>query len=231
MKKKIFFAAIAVVLIVAISVAGTLAVMTKTTGSVTNTFTAKGGIIDPEDTDAFTLKEHEPTWNDTSKKYTGLSSTEKTSVTYDHASPKMEIPKDPTIKVNLMVDASAYLFVKVEDTTGGFITSSMASGWNATAVETGTNYKIYAYSTVLVGTENSATNAEYPAIQVLAGGTDTFTTGKVTVTDYDESDTTSLTPAADGTITFGALTFTAYLVQAEGFDTAAAAWAGSGFAA
>ena len=116
--------------------------------------------------------------------------------------PGVDIPKDPKVTVNANSEA-CWLFVKVQE-SGTFVadkvTYSIADGWTALAGQTGVYYR-----------EVGATTA----------GTDfaVLKDNKVTVSDtLTKEDIKSIT-------TNPTLTFTAYAVQKDGFDTAAAAWA------
>lgn len=106
MKKKTLKALVAVlsvVLIVCLSVAGTLAYLKVTTTPVTNTFA-------PSNID--------------------LKLEETTGSTYKMV-PGVDIPKDP--KVTVTADIDSYVFVKVEESTNfdTYMTYAIAGGWIA----------------------------------------------------------------------------------------------------
>lgn len=115
---KTMFMILAVVLIVGISVGGTLAWLTDTTGPVTNTFTV--GDIN------ITLAE-------TTKDYKMV--------------PGNTIAKDPKVTV-LKDSEACWLFVKIEESTNldDFITYAVADGWTALAGESGVYYREVAAS-------------------------------------------------------------------------------------
>lgn len=115
---KTMFMILAVVLIVGISVGGTLAWLTDTTGPVTNTFTV--GDIN------ITLAE-------TTKDYKMV--------------PGNTIAKDPKVTV-LKDSEACWLFVKIEESTNldAFITYAVADGWTALAGESGVYYREVAAS-------------------------------------------------------------------------------------
>lgn len=128
---KTMFMILAVVLIVGISVGGTLAWLTATTGPVTNTFTV--GDID------ITLTETGAT--DNAKNYTFV--------------PGDKLAKDPTVTV-VAGSESCYLFVKVVDVNNTIpnitpaekiIDWSIASGWTAVDGHDGYWYRVVDSST------------------------------------------------------------------------------------
>lgn len=116
---KMMFMILAVVLIVGISVGGTLAWLTDTTGPVTNTFTV--GDIN------INLKE--------------------TTTNYKMV-PGNTIAKDPKVTV-LKDSEACWLFVKIEESTNldDFITYAVADGWTALAGESGVYYRDVAAAT------------------------------------------------------------------------------------
>lgn len=116
--------------------------------------------------------------------------------------PGVDIAKDPKVTVKANSEA-CWLFVKVQE-SGTFVadkvTYSIADGWTALAGQTGVYYR-----------EVGATTADTD-FAVLKDN-------KVTVSDtLTKEDIKSIT-------TNPTLTFTAYAVQKDGFDTTAAAWA------
>ena len=121
--------------------------------------------------------------------------------------PGVDLPKDPTVTVKAGSEA-CWLFVKVEQ-TGTFVTDKVtysvmtgADGWKALPDVDGVYYR-----------EVSAVTSDTSF--------DILENNKVTVSD-------TLTKADVNNITAEnqpKLTFTAYAVQKEGIDTAAAAWA------
>ena len=185
-RSKALLLALCAVLLVAVSVLGTMAYLTSKTQVITNTFTV--GDINIE------LTETKPE----SKQAKII--------------PGVDIEKDP--KVTVKKDSEAcWLFVEVKE-EGTFVankvTYSIADGWtkgNGTNIPTDVYYRS-------VGAVTTDTD-----FYVLAGNTD-HPNGVVTVSD-------TLTKADVNNITAEnqpKLTFTAYAVQKEGIDTAAAAW-------
>ena len=180
-RSKALLLALCAVLLVAVSVLGTMAYLTSKTQVITNTFTV--GDINIE------LTETKPE----SKQAKII--------------PGVDIEKDPKVTVKANSEA-CWLFVKVEQ-TGTFVTDKVtysvmtgADGWTALTDNPGVYYRE-------VGAVTSDTSF------------DILENNKVIVSD-------KLTKAEIDTITAGnqpKLTFTAYAVQKEGIDTAAAAWA------
>ena len=185
-RSKALLLALCAVLLVAVSVLGTMAYLTSKTQVITNTFTV--GDINIE------LTETKPE----SKQAKII--------------PGVAIEKDPKLTVKKDSEA-CWLFVEVKE-EGTFVankvTYSIADGWtkgNGTNIPTDVYYRS-------VGAVTTDTD-----FYVLAGNTD-HPNGVVTVSD-------TLTKADVNNITAEnqpKLTFTAYAVQKEGIDTAAAAW-------
>ena len=208
-KKKILTAALALILVVAMTVAGTLAVLKETApAELANTFVAAGGgdIIPDPLSDNFKLQEHTYTWNADTAAYTA-GALQTTGVAYDGAAPGMDIPKDPMVSVNVVNGASAYIFVKIVDTAPLIDWAIDNSSWMAV-----TGYEgVFVYKNIVAGTD---ADWELNQVNVLKNNI-------VSVKD-------ATFPAADaeGKVDLGAITFTAYACQAQGFTDAAAAWAG-----
>ena len=179
-RSKALLLALCAVLLVAVSVLGTMAYLTSETQVITNTFTV--GDINIE------LTETKPE----SKQAKII--------------PGVDIEKDPKVTVKANSEA-CWLFVKVEQ-TGTFVTDKVTysvmtgpDGWTALTGVDGVYYRE-------VGAVTSDTSF------------DILENNKVTVSE-------TLTKADVNNITAEnqpKLTFTAYAVQKEGIDTAAAAW-------
>ena len=180
-RSKALLLALCAVLLVAVSVLGTMAYLTSKTQVITNTFTV--GDINIE------LTETKPE----SKQAKII--------------PGVDIEKDP--KVTVMKDSEAcWLFVKVEQ-TGTFVkdkvTYSVMTGPDDWTKGDGTNIPADVY---------------YRAVDAVKNDTDfaVLKDNKIYVSEeLSKSDIQSIT-------TQPKLTFTAYAVQKEGIDTAAAAW-------
>lgn len=185
-RSKALLLALCAVLLVAVSVLGTMAYLTSKTQVITNTFTV--GDINIE------LTETKPE----SKQAKII--------------PGVDIEKDPKVTVKANSEA-CWLFVEVKE-EGTFVahkvTYSVADGWtkgDGTKIPANVYYRSVGAVTADTG------------FYVLAGNTD-HPNGVVIVSD-------ELTKDEVDTITEGnqpKLTFTAYAVQKECIDTAAAAW-------
>lgn len=151
---KTMFMILAVVLIVGISVGGTLAWLTATTTPVTNTFTTSD--ID------ITLTETGATNNANSYKMV----------------PGHTITKDPKATVKAGSE-DCFLFVKLEKSTNfdNFMTYEIADGWTELSPVVGGNYKVY--YRVFDSNDSTNTNAKGTAYSVLK---DNQVTVKGTVT-------------------------------------------------
>ena len=108
-KKRTFFTVLALVLVCAVSIAGTVAYMSMQGGSVENTFIAAGG---GKLADSLTLVEHKVEQQADGSYQLTAETTNKNSY---QVMPGMELPKDPTITVNGKTAAAAYLYVEVVD--------------------------------------------------------------------------------------------------------------------
>jgi hypothetical protein len=224
-KKKIFTIAIALVLVVAMTVAGTLAVLKeKSEDTLTNTFVAAGAgdiIVQPLSSN-FLLKEHKVTYDDATAKYTASTTEEVTSNEYTGVAPGMDIPKDPTVKVNVKSGASAYIFVKIVD-SAPLLTWEPASGWTKISETTaeGVTTTVLAWNAIVTG----GTAAED------AAGTFDLTQAVLKDNKVSIASTAEIPEPASGetTVSLGSIVITAYACQAQGFDSASAAWTASGF--
>lgn len=200
MKKKTLTIAIALVLVVALAVGATYALLTDKTGTVTNTFVV-GKITD--DGTTFSLKEHAIDHQDANGKYVLKDGdADSTGNNYSAVVPGVNLPKDPTVKVEALA-GDAYLYVVVDNQLSSGLTYTIDSKW--TAIGTKDNKTLYAYNGGEKLTANSAVNQA-----VLEG---------------DQIVVSSEKEVATGNST---LTFNAYLVQAVGTGDAAAAWNANG---
>lgn len=197
---------VSMMLVVAMaSVGGTLAWLTASSGTVTNTFSV--GDINLE------LKEH-----DYVAASNTLSDTEVTSEDQYKIVPGKDLPKDPFVKV-LANSEACWLFVKVDETnklTGmtwtidDGKTTAMKSGiesadWNELVV----NGQTVAYY-IEVSAEAAAAGASYNILaDCIVDVSDSIT--KADLANYKTNKPT--------------LSFTAYAVQKDGVADAAAAWA------
>ena len=186
-RSKALLLALCAVLLVAVSVLGTMAYLTSKTQVITNTFTV--GDINIE------LTETKP---------------ESRSA---KIIPGVDIEKDPKVTVKANSEA-CWLFVEVKE-EGTFVatkvTYSIADGWmkgDGTKIPANVYYR---------SVDAVTTDTDFYVLK----GNEAHKNGVVIVSD-------TLTKADVNNINAGAnqpkLTFTAYAVQKEGIDTAAAAW-------
>lgn len=202
MKKKTLTIAIALVLVVALAVGATYALLTAKTDTVTNTFVV-GKIKD--DGTVFSLKEHDIAGQKANGEYilkTGDADNDyTTSNTYGAVVPGVNIPKDPTVKVEALA-GDAYLYVVVDNQLGAGLTYEMADKWTKLADADNGAKTLYVYNAGEKLTPNS------PAISQ-----NILKDNQIVVSSEEE--------VAVGNST---LTFNAYLVQAVGTGNAADAW-------
>lgn len=215
MKKKILLAMLAVILIVAMSVAGTLAYLqAKTETPVKNTFVAAGGgkIIDdtgPVDPTDPTVKglflvESKVEYKDNN--YSAVDPQEYVKENkYEKVAPKMDLFKDPMLTVNIEGEAEVYIFVQVTSTMNDALSFELTDDWTAVTGYDG----VYVYKNA-VQTGDDSVELDYVPI---------LKDNKVVVADV-----TTFGTLTDGAL--GDLSFCAYVCQAGGFADAAAAWAG-----
>ena len=192
---------LALVLVVGVSVGGTLAWLTAKSDKVENTFTSAALFETPE-TD-FTLWEHEAKDEDEDGRYV-LNETEVQANEYDIL-PGVAIPKDPTVDI-VGLQEHAYLYITVEGTLPTGMTYEIdPDNWDELPGYDG----VYVYCG-----EYAPDNVIKPSVN------DTFT---VNILKDKE-----ITVAGDFAGSNGAstLSFMAYMVQATGNgENAAAAWA------
>lgn len=122
--------------------------------------------------------------------------------------PGNDITKDPKVTVEANSEA-CWLFVKVEksDNYADYLADyTIADGWTALDGVDGVYYREVNADTAKDGT----------SYQVLKGDT---------VTVLDSVKKSDMEAIKNGTVDEPTLTFTAYAVQKDGFDTAALAWA------
>lgn len=193
MKKKLT-TVLAIVLVVALSVAGTYAYLTAQTDTVKNTFTAAGLAS------KFTLDESKAT-QQTDGSYT-LDVNDRVQENTYSVVPKVNLAKDPTVHVKLEKNVGAYVFLAVDNNLGDGLTATIDdTQWtalNKTYTANGAEWTIYYKQ--LAG---SATPAQVD-INVLAGQ-------QIVVGDTVAEDC-------------GNIVFNAYLTQSAGFTDALNAW-------
>lgn len=145
MKKKVLLSALALILVCAISVLGTVAYLQKITAPVKNTFIAAGGGSLAAD---MTLLESEVA-KDENGVYS-LTGNTTASNAYEVV-PGAVLPKDPTITVKGKTEAAAYLYVEAVSTLSADYSWAMDANWtplNAKGVNGG---DLYVYNAKIVG--------------------------------------------------------------------------------
>ena len=219
MKKRILLTAVALILVCALSIMGTVAFLKDQTKEVVNTFVAAGGpgpFVDEVDgVKQFDLKEYEVT-QATSGKYT-LNNQKEVAANDYKVLPNTTIPKQAFVKLSrtgktVMVDnetttytpAPAYLYLEVVDGLNAeHYTWSVNSDWEklGTVTVEGKTSDIYLYVGALADDTHVLTT-------VTAGTKiDIITENKVTAKNV-------VLPEGEFTITFNA-----YLAQASTGET------------
>ncbi len=194
MKKKLT-TVLAIVLVVALSVAGTYAYLTAQTDKVTNTFTAAGLAS------KFTLDESKATQQPDGS-YT-LDVNDRVQENTYSVVPKVNLAKDPTVHVTLEKNVGAYVFLAVSNNLGNGLTATIDSGnWTALGT-TYTDAQDVVWTMYYKQLAGSATPAQVD-INVLAGQ-------QIVVGDTVAENC-------------GNIVFNAYLTQSAGFDNALDAW-------
>lgn len=194
MKKKLT-TVLAIVLVVALSVAGTYAYLTAQTKQVTNTFTAAGLAS------KFTLDESKATQK-TDGSYT-LDVNDRVQENTYSVVPKVNLAKDPTVHVTLEKNVGAYVFLAVDNNLGDGLTATIDDTQWIALNKTYTDAQGVEWTMYYKQLEGSATPAQVD-INVLAGQ-------QIVVGD---------TIAAE----CGNIVFNAYLTQSAGFTSALDAW-------
>lgn len=193
MKKKLT-TVLAIVLVVALSVAGTYAYLTAQTNQVKNTFTAAGLASE------FSLDESRA-HQQPDGSYT-LDVNDRVQENTYSVVPKVNLAKDPTVHVTLEKNVGAYVFLAVDNNLGDGLTATIDdTQWtalNKTYTANGAEWTIYYKQ--LAG---SATPAQVD-INVLANQ-------QIVVGDTVAENC-------------GNIVFNAYLTQSAGFTSALDAW-------
>lgn len=202
MKKNLLLLA-ALLLVCVVSVAGTLAYLSATTGAVTNTFVIgslfsedpnnPGDPDDPTDDIGLILREHKATYAGNGS-YTLSQTEEVTTNTYDKILPGVDVSKDPFVRVKgLQVDA--YLFIEVVDALGDGLTAVVDDeNWTDTGLDGKNGGTVYVYA------ENGGVlTGDLDETNILAGD-------KIIVSsDYNSETATKIY-------------FYGYMIQAAGID-------------
>lgn len=216
MKKKLM-TALALVLVVAMSVAGTYAYLTSTK-TVTNTFTV--GSVGITLDEAKVNQDGQPLDKD-GEVATDLSQAERVESNSYKLMPGHEYVKDPTVHVEAGSEA-CYVFVRVNDAIAAIEVNDKETPNVATQIagEKSGNYDTYgwtqlkdSYNKDVAGVyykEVNATDAKAGTNLQVFGG---FMINGDNLTNEQLADYNGKT-----------ITVTAYAVQADGFDSASAAW-------
>ena len=215
--KKTWIAAVCAVLILAVSVVGTIAYLTASTEAVQNTFVV-GALFDPDDDDPedpndpnpddgpFVLYEHEAIDEDDKGVTDGVYELGEDEVTENEYTvlPGVAIPKDPFVRTEDVLELDAYVFVEVVDETSDALTVAVDDAtWTQLSGVTGPNGGDVYYLTANDG-------------KIAAGS-------KLAATYILENN--EVTVAGDETITDpGSVDFYGYLIQAAGFTDVSDAW-------
>ena len=203
-------------LLVAISIAGTMAYLTHKTEKVENTFTV-GKLIDKED--AFVLKEHKAT-ADNAGVYELDLSVETNGNSYT-VLPGVNIPKDPFVRTDpeyaLLLDAYVFVEVVESEETGSAISYEIDTDtWKLLDGAKGPNNgSIYYYGSTGIAKAGAPLGPVYILKKISTDQKEI----KVSNVEIDEKENQF----------GGQLDFYGYMIQAAGFITPAEAWEGLGY--
>lgn len=209
MKKRVLLTVLAMMLVCALSVAGTLALLTAYTPAVTNTFVASVG-QNEKFVDNFEIKEYQAT-ADTKGNYTLDTAVEVDSNTYTVV-PGVTLPKDAFVKLSRTNTTPAYLFIEVDNNldTSVFSMSVNTTVWGKLDGVTGKNGgDIYVLGTATAPTVLGAVTAADGVYHIIAGN-------KVTV---DNTNDLKITTSTANTIKFYAYICQATVAKADGTNT------------
>ena len=207
--KKIVLGALVLVLVIAASVAGTVAYLTSTPEEVKNTFTIGKVVIDLDEapTDEYGVVDSTATGRVKTNDYKLV--------------PGHEYAKDPTVHVD-PASESCFVFVKVENEIAGLEAANPSTG-SATKIAD----QILAKGWTALGT--SAPGVYYKSWAAGSTTVDLVVFEKfVLATDADLSTLTPTTGSTTNAVD-EVIKITAYAIQADGFADAAAAWTAGGF--
>ena len=161
-KKKVLLSVLALILVCAMTIVGTVAYMKNNTGAVTNTFVAAGG---GKLADGMTLTEHLVAEDDNGDyfyankvgdQYNKVDRTQADVVTTNSYTvmPGMTLPKDPTITITGKTAAPAYLILEVINELPAAYNVPLDSAW--VAIKNGENHatgnhggKLYVYNSAV----------------------------------------------------------------------------------
>lgn len=223
MKKKLM-TALALVLVVAMSVAGTYAYLTSTQ-TVTNTFTVgKVGItLDEAKTnlDGEKVNKDGNPLAEGAADYRIPNNEDKTSGNAYKLMPGHEYVKDPTVHVTAGSEA-CYVFVKVDDEIAEIEVNDEETPNVATQIagESSAKYETYGWTQLKDSNDNNVTGVYYKEVDAAdaKAGTSLQVFGGFMI--KGDGLTNKQLAEYDGKT----ITVTAYAVQADGFSTAIEAW-------
>ena len=183
--KKALLTILAIVLICAISITGTLAYLKASTSEVKNTFVAAGGgSLFTDATGGITLNESLAELNTTTGVYTLNTDSKVTSNEYSVV-PGSTIPKDPKVSVTGKNDVPAYLYVEIVNKTEGVITFTPAEGWSVVdGAEANYGGTVYVWKDKLVANLEATSIISGDVVTVKDGETLTIESGKDVVSFY-----------------------------------------------
>ena len=211
-KVKVFSFVLSFVMIVLLSVGTTLALLTDTTDSVKNTFTATTDLLENEET--FVIQEHTVDANFKNTETIAVDTdSDGVYVEYNGLFPGITIDKDPTILVGTL-EASAYLYVVIDQTNMSAADDADLFSWAIadTWMQLGTS-----------GSETLYVLKDGTAAKALVAGTNPTSAGGFGILANDQISVKNYTNTVDSALTDASMTFSAYLVQAFGVDASDAA--------
>lgn len=197
-RTRILLVAVAALLLVCVAVGGTIAYLQATSNEVVNTFKPTGLTID--------INEHD--YLPESNTLDTAANPVKANADYKVV-PGVAIPKDPYI--SFTSDVSCYVFVTVkQENWNSALTYDLLEAWGDPIATTDDGAKVYAqlFTDENDGIIDAALTVD--KLKILEGD-------KINVS-ADLSDMTGITANNPK------LTFDAYIIQAQGFDSATAAW-------
>lgn len=178
MKKKILLTALALILVCAISVLGTVAYLQKVTTPVKNTFIAAGGGSLAAD---MTLLESEVTVDENGV-YT-LTGNTTTANSYA-VMPGAVLPKDPTVTIVAKTSAPAYLYVEVVSSLTDAYSWSMDANWTKLDGQGANNGDLYVYNAPITGNGEDQTYNVIADNQITVANTDLSAQGELALDFY-----------------------------------------------
>lgn len=209
-KKKVLLVVLAMVLVCALSVMGTMALLTEQRGTVTNTFVAAvpGG---EQFVTNFEIKEYKVAADDAGNYDYVLESGAKVETNANSyiVTPGVTLPKDAFVELSRTNTTPAYLFIEVDNNLDSTAFSmGVASAWGKLDGVTGNNGgDVYVLGTAAAPTVlKNVTNGEY---HIIDGN-------KVTV---DNNAVLNITKDSTDTINFYAYICQATVAKADGTNT------------